>query len=277
MNTTTAPSWRDVIKVHPAANLFPPMSPDELKVLGEDIKKNGLTNLVSMIEGPDDEPILLDGCNRLNAMELVGLDIVLENVAVLASCRKHGPGFDPYAYVISANIHRRHPTAEQKRELIAKLIKQTPGKSDRRIADQTKTSPTTVGKVRADLEKKGDVSKLDTRTDKRGRNQPAVKPVPTTKSEPLRSPLAPSLGGVGTSGPPKTATTLNSLSWSDASIEQRRKFIDAVGVKSIITVIEVKALWGAMTDDQRTELVTYILAQRKAGTLDVAADAGAAP
>jgi hypothetical protein len=35
--------WRDVLKVHPAAELFPPMSPDELQALGEDIKANGLT------------------------------------------------------------------------------------------------------------------------------------------------------------------------------------------------------------------------------------------
>ena len=35
-------SWRDVIKVHPAADLFPMMSEAELRELGEDIKKNGL-------------------------------------------------------------------------------------------------------------------------------------------------------------------------------------------------------------------------------------------
>ena len=35
-------SWRD-IPIHPAADLFPLMAPDELKALGEDIKKNGLT------------------------------------------------------------------------------------------------------------------------------------------------------------------------------------------------------------------------------------------
>ena len=32
-------SWRDVLKVHPAAELFPLMSDAELKELGEDIKR----------------------------------------------------------------------------------------------------------------------------------------------------------------------------------------------------------------------------------------------
>ena len=58
---------------------------------------------------------------------------------------------DPYGYVISANIHRRHLTAEQKRELIAKLLKATPEKSDRQIAETVKASPTTVGTVRAEM------------------------------------------------------------------------------------------------------------------------------
>jgi hypothetical protein len=84
-------------------------------------------------------------------------------------------GCDPYDFVISANIHRRHLTAEQKRELIGNLLKANPEKSDRRIAETVKASPTTVGDVRSKMEATGDVSKLDTRRDTKGREQPARK------------------------------------------------------------------------------------------------------
>ena len=80
MTTTTktpAKSWRDVIKVHPAADLFPMMSPDELKELGEDIKQNGLTHKVVMWSPEKGEDVfLLDGRNRLDALEQLGIRIV---------------------------------------------------------------------------------------------------------------------------------------------------------------------------------------------------------
>ena len=80
------------------------------------------------------------------------------------------------AFIVSANIHRRHLTAEQKRDLIAALLKATPEKSDRQIAKTVKASPTTVGTVRTEMEARGDVSKLDTRQDSKGRRQPAKTP-----------------------------------------------------------------------------------------------------
>ena len=37
--------WREVLKVHPAADVFPMMGDDDLLALGRDIKKNGLLQL----------------------------------------------------------------------------------------------------------------------------------------------------------------------------------------------------------------------------------------
>lgn len=192
--TAPAKSWRDVLPVHPAADLFPRMSKAELRELGEDIRKNGLQFPV-VVQRDGDEYKLLDGCNRLDAMELVGIGFELEFIRdgrrrarrPVLNIQDYIPftlddqeielegDHDPYEFVISANTRRRHLTAEQKRELIAKVLRAKPEKSDRQIADTVKASPTTVGKVRAEMESTGDVSKLDTRQDKRGRTQPAKK------------------------------------------------------------------------------------------------------
>jgi hypothetical protein len=199
-------SWRDVLPIHPAADLFPLMAPDELKALGEDIRKHGLRIPTIWWRDPATRRLyLLDGRNRLDAMEASGRNIVLDDTPghdvtdlrgvllsdywhVLPPRGPHGENYpDPYAYVISANIHRSHLTAEQKRELIAKLIKTTPEKSDRQIAETVKASPTTVGTVRAEMEAKGDVSNLDTRTDTKGRKQPVKK---ATKPKTAKGPAA---------------------------------------------------------------------------------------
>jgi hypothetical protein len=150
--------WREVLPVHAAAELFPPMSPDELRALGEGIKKNGLQEPITLWF-PDHEsnkPQLLDGRNRLDAMEVIGIPIVREDWKgggihqLLVEWRAVYPPNDPYAYVISANIHRRHLTTEQKRELIAKLLKATPEKSDRAIGKVAKADGKTVAAVRAE-------------------------------------------------------------------------------------------------------------------------------
>ena len=51
-------TWRDHLKVHPAADLFPMMSEDELRELGEDIRANGLLSPI-VIDADDDT--LVDG------------------------------------------------------------------------------------------------------------------------------------------------------------------------------------------------------------------------
>jgi hypothetical protein len=53
------------------------MSKAELRELGEDIRKNGLQFPV-VVQRDGDEYKLLDGCNRLDAMELVGIGFELE-------------------------------------------------------------------------------------------------------------------------------------------------------------------------------------------------------
>jgi len=113
--TSKPKSWRDLLPVHPAAELFPMMSEEELRALGEDIKKNGLREGVTLLDGK-----LLDGRNRLDAMEKAGLPVLKGNQLDVGW--NSVKGVDPVTFVISKNIHRRHLSAERKRELVAKLI-----------------------------------------------------------------------------------------------------------------------------------------------------------
>src|SRR5262249_13714148 len=131
------------------------------------IRANGLRESIKLYQGK-----VLDGRNRYLACLAIGGEPRGHNAIVWLADET---GFDPVAYVISANIHRRHLTAEQKRELIAKLIKAQPEKSNRQIAKATGVSHPHVAKVRGELEKSGDVETVTTSIDTKGRKQPTKK------------------------------------------------------------------------------------------------------
>ena len=76
-------NWRDHLKVHPAADVFPLLSetdPAALRELGEDIKKNGLRAPIALWKNQKRfPPVLLDGRNRLDAMEAASIEIKVES------------------------------------------------------------------------------------------------------------------------------------------------------------------------------------------------------
>jgi hypothetical protein len=94
-------------EVHPAATLFPLMTDDEFQGLKHDMASFGQR-----------EPIIvwcnqiIDGRNRLKACEELGRT---PEFAELDEDR------DPWAYVISHNLHRRHLTTSQRAAVAAKM------------------------------------------------------------------------------------------------------------------------------------------------------------
>jgi ParB-like chromosome segregation protein Spo0J len=111
--------WREKYKVHPAADVFPMMRDEELAALGADIKESGLKHPIIFDRGYDHdrEPMLLDGRNRLEAMERAGIkqkDVWID---------KHYREGDPVSIIIGLNIHRRHLTKQQQADLIVAAIK----------------------------------------------------------------------------------------------------------------------------------------------------------
>jgi len=173
-NATVNPSWRDFIKVHPATDLLAPPGPEARAELAADIKANGMLVQPVTWKGQDIAVYLIDGCCRLDALELNGVRVIDENgnLCVPADARSWETDPDPVALVVGLNIHRRHLTGEQKRELIAKLIVADPTRSARQVAKLAGVSPTTAVNVRDELIAKGDVSNLDTSRDTRSRQQP---------------------------------------------------------------------------------------------------------
>jgi hypothetical protein len=154
------------LQFHPLADIFPLMEGEEFDALVADIKANGLRDPIILYESK-----ILDGRNRYRACIAAGKPLG----DILGNFVKGDSRFnDPAAYVISKNIHRRHLTPEQRRDLIAKLIKADPAKSDRQIAAAVKASPTYVGKVRSTVHG-GQLPEKRVGKDGKARKQPAKK------------------------------------------------------------------------------------------------------
>ncbi|TWT55471.1 ParB-like nuclease domain protein [Thalassoglobus neptunius] len=93
---------------HPACELFPAMSDEEIRALAEDIKENGLLEPIVIHEGE-----ILDGRCRFEACEFTGVEPRF--------VEWDGDG-SPTAWVISKNIQRRHLTASQRAAIAVELL-----------------------------------------------------------------------------------------------------------------------------------------------------------
>jgi ParB-like chromosome segregation protein Spo0J len=162
------------IPFHPFAKKFPSLDSAEFKALEADIKANGLREpIITLYQGQ-----ILDGIHRYRACLRLKIEPQFKEF--------EGDDAAAAAFVVSRNVHRRHLKPKEKSEAIAALLKADPNKSDRQIAAIVKASPTTVGTKRAKMEAAGDVSKLDTRTDTKGRKQSAKKATGKASAEQAR-------------------------------------------------------------------------------------------
>jgi site-specific DNA-methyltransferase (adenine-specific) len=95
-----------LVKIHPVANLFPLLAGAELQALADDIAEHGLQEAIVM-QGD----VLLDGRNRLAACKLAHVE---------PRSRQY-EGKSPIAFVIGANLKRRHLDASQKAAIAVEL------------------------------------------------------------------------------------------------------------------------------------------------------------
>jgi DNA-binding Lrp family transcriptional regulator len=181
-------SWRDVLPIHPAAEMVEAATNEEQRVLRGDLKQHGQREPVVLVRIGQGREQLLDGRTRLDLQEANGDDVIGADGKLTVPHRIVELPDDAAAisYVLSLNLFRRHLTLKQKRELIDKLLKAMPEKSNRQIAKTVGVSHPHVAKVRKALEKSGDVETVTTSVDTKGRKQPAKK-----TSKLIRAPLEP--------------------------------------------------------------------------------------
>jgi ParB-like chromosome segregation protein Spo0J len=96
------------MKIHPAAEIFPMMSEEELERLAFDIKVKGQQFPIVQ----DKDGILLDGRNRLEACHRANVEPKFDILK---------DGQDPVAFILAANIKRRHMSKGQQAMAVAKI------------------------------------------------------------------------------------------------------------------------------------------------------------
>ena len=223
-----APAWRDVLPVHDAANLFPLISKDELGELAADIAKNGLLERIAVHFDREGKCQLLDGRNRLDALQSLGRNLFDDKGNLLSDLYRkleNDSESEIVAFIVSKNIRRRHLTAEQKRDLLVKLLKADPTKSDRQIAKMVGCDHKTASKKRREEEGRGEIPHVKRRSDSKGRKQPARKAR-------TASPAKPKSNTTPTNTARLAAGGLAHL-WGKSTPEQRSKFVNSVGLEAI--------------------------------------------
>lgn len=154
--------------------VMPALAESDFEALKADIAERGVLIPVEY----DDEGNILDGHHRVRACEELGISDWPRFV------RKGLTEDEKRLHARQLNIARRHLSREQKRELIAGQLKDTPERSNRQVAASLGVDHKTVQAVRSEAEGIGEIPQCDRET-KDGRTYPAArKPIRTAYVDP---------------------------------------------------------------------------------------------
>ena len=160
--TTPAPTNPDLKKVptldlHAFCEIIPPCTEAQFKELKEDIRKNGLQVPIKTFETK-----ILDGRNRYNVC------VELENEGHPVEFKREvffGGAKEALAYVISANVKRRHLSASQRALIVVRLVSSKLG-GDRSVKLPTEITQESAAKLAGvSVKMVGDAAKVLKRPD----------------------------------------------------------------------------------------------------------------
>jgi ParB-like chromosome segregation protein Spo0J len=161
--------------------IMPALSAEDFAALKADIAVRGVLVPVEY----DDRGNVLDGHHRIKACAELGQKEWPKVVR---------PGLtenEKRLHARQLNIARRHLDRDQKRELIASQLKETPEKSNRQIAAALKVDDKTVAAVRRAAEEGAEIPHVSLSVDKSGRCQPAKRPPKEKTKGSIRAVLDP--------------------------------------------------------------------------------------
>jgi len=123
----------DLLEQHPIGQILPPMLPEERSSLRNDLVVHGLRVPIVRYEGQ-----ILDGWHRYQLCIEENIEPRFADYA----------GEDPFGFVRSLNLSRRHLTLAQKKEVAKHIFEREPGRTDNSIAKEIGLSHHTVARAR---------------------------------------------------------------------------------------------------------------------------------
>jgi ParB-like nuclease domain len=195
-----------LLAFHSLADKFALMEGDEFDELVADIKKNGLRAPITIYEDQ-----ILDGRNRYRAC--LAAEIEPDTVAY--------QGNDPAGFVVSANVHRRHLTRDQKRGLIDDLLREDPARSNVEISKLAQSNDKKVASERARLERTSEIPRLTKTTGADGKARPARR----MSIKPRVNKITPNAAQSA-----RDALAAATLAWCDATAADQTRFVSSVGI-----------------------------------------------
>lgn len=122
--------------IHPAADLFPMMGGEAFEEFVKDVQQNGVREPIIIWKGQ-----LLDGRNRSAACLRLGMN------PLDYACDLESEDVDPVAYVLSANLHRRHLDTTDKAKVALAVERIYAAEAKERQRDAGKTHGRGKGKL----------------------------------------------------------------------------------------------------------------------------------